>query len=346
MSFAEKLGLLSELRTALAGLDGAQSPAEWIRQLIGRQLDELPLPGCGSTLQRWQALCLTAERDLSLAKRYEGHTDAIAIQAEIASSMVPLKGDSWGMWASESPHCQVLIEGTDNGRVLLNGCKSWCSGAADVSHGLLTAWYPDGRGPQLVRVAMGQAGLTVSASEWCAVGMADSASLNVRFHGVAADCVGEVGAYLSRAGFWQGGAGIAACWYGGALRLAESLQRALQGASPCRRSAFQLAALGKVDVSLKSTAALLREAAHWIDNHPTHDAAEVALRVRLAAEGTARVVLNEVSRALGATPFCRDARLAKAAADLPIFILQSHGERDFASLGECAALREDRAWAL
>jgi hypothetical protein len=109
---------------------------------------------------------------------------------------------------------------------------------------------------------------------------------------------------------------------------------------------LRLAALGKVDVSLTRTAALMREAAHWIDAHPAANAAAVALRVRLAAEDSARLVLDETGRALGAAPFCRDARFARAAADLPVFVRQSHADRDFAALGEQVLEQGDAAWPL
>ena len=82
--------------------------------------------------------------------------------------------------------------------------------------------------------------------------------------------------------------------------------------------------------------------------HPRHDASEVALRVRLRAETAAKAVLDTVGAALGATPFCRDARFARMAADLPVFIRQSHAERDFAALGErvMAGANAGGGWSL
>jgi hypothetical protein len=97
---------------------------------------------------------------------------------------------------------------------------------------------------------------------------------------------------------------------------------------------------------LTSTAVLLRECAAWIDTHPRADASAVALRARLAAEHTATTVLDEVGRALGATPFCRDARFARMAADLPVFIRQSHAERDLAALGEQVLDAGATPWSL
>ncbi len=68
--------------------------------------------------------------------------------------------------------------------------------------------------------------------------------------------------------------------------------------------------------------------------------------MRLAAEASATLALAEVGRALGATPFCRDAKFARAAADLPVFIRQSHAERDLAALGERLLDADDAPWLL
>ena len=83
-------------------------------------------------------------------------------------------------------------------------------------------------------------------------------------------------------------------------------------------------------------------------------ASEVALRVRLTAELCAKVLLDEAGRALGAAAYCRDPHFARMAADLPVFVRQSHAERDFAALGERVAAplpcvrcgTEDGPWAL
>lgn len=343
---AQNGALLANLQATLAGLDRTQTPGVWLDELVRRGLDGLPMPGRGATLQRWQALGLVAGHDLSLAKLYEGHTDALAVMAEVAPSAPPAKGATWGMWAAEAAHGRALVDTSEAGGVRLNGAKRWCSGAGQVSHGLLTAWWPDGRGPQLVRVVMDQPGVSVCAAGWYAVGMAASASVDVAFRDARVELVGAEGAYLNRPGFWQGGAGIAACWHGGAQALAAALHRTLVQVPLGHRNAFRLAALGKVDVALQATAALLREAARWIDEHPTLDASAAGLRVRLAVEICAKQVLDEVGQALGATPFCRDAPFAQMAADLPVYLRQSHGELDFAALGERLMAPGEASWAL
>ena len=338
---------LLDLRQRLADMDVQHEPASWMRSLADEGFDRLPQPGSGQTLQRWQALAEVASYDLSLAKLYEGHTDALAVLRELSCPMpFPLPPEMpapavWGIWAADVPAARVVIQpdpSAGENRVRITGLKCWCSGAAFVSHGLLTAWHADGRGPQLVAVSMQQAGISVRSDAWQAVGMCGSASVDLMFDGAQARLVGRVGDYLARPGFWQGGAGIAACWHGGAVFLASTLLRAHAKSvgfdAQSSQSAFKAAALGRVDTELRANAALLREAAQWIDAHPRIDASEIALRVRLRAEFAAKAVLDTVGAALGASPFCRDARFARMAADLPVFIRQSHAERDFAALGE------------
>lgn len=62
--------------------------------LIAAGLDRLPLPGAGhgATLERWRCLAVVAGHDLSLLKLYEGHTDALAILAELKcrARVIPL----------------------------------------------------------------------------------------------------------------------------------------------------------------------------------------------------------------------------------------------------------------
>jgi alkylation response protein AidB-like acyl-CoA dehydrogenase len=347
MNAGSASALLDSMRAVLGAVDPATPAAALLQQLAQCGLDRLPLPGSGATLDRWRALALVAGHDLSLAKLYEGHTDALAILHELGAPDGAAPNETtWGMWAAEAPEGRTVIEPAANGNVLLRGAKCWCSGAATASHALLTAWYPDGRGPQLVALRLRQPGVDVSRASWRAVGMAGSASFDVSFRGAEGRLVGDVGAYLARPGFWQGGAGIAACWYGGARVLATTLRQALANVPEAARSPFRLAALGHIDIELHGTAGLLREAALWIDEHPRSDAGEAALRVRLAAEATAKKVLDGAGCALGAAAFCRDARFAQVAADLPVFIRQSHAERDFASLGSRLLGANESAWTL
>lgn len=298
-----------------------------------------------------------ASHNLSLAKLYEGHTDALAILAELQDQTdaddgqedeapVVERQKSWGVWAAETSASRVVMTPLGGNLVQLNGTKSWCSGAHSVSHGLMTVWSPDSKDVNLVRVVMNQPGVHVSSATWAAIGMADSVSADVTLSNAIGRMVGKPGSYLSRPGFWHGGAGIAACWYGGAVSLGMALHRSLTPLPHEKRGAYRLAALGRVDVALHQTAEALRGAAQWIDQNPLGDSRRAAMRVRLSAENAAITVLDEAGRALGAGAFCRDWHFARAAADLPVFVRQSHAEHDFSALAECVMQSGPALWAL
>lgn len=336
---------------ALAGHD---MPAESIIELAA-PLDQLitsgplPRPGSGATLSRWRVLYQVAGHDLALIKLYEGHTDALAIMAELKAP-VPAPIDArWAMWAAEPPQARVRVteqvseeqvSGRDSAQITLNGTKAWCSGAPIVSHALMTVWQDDRQ--RLAAVAMDQPGVTVTDRGWQAVGMQATSSVEVDFREARATLIGPPDAYLARPGFWQGGAGIAACWLGGAHALARTLR---EKASHRQDDPLMLAHLGHVDVALQTGLAVLRDAAAAIDAAPEKDCQALTLRTRAVIEHSVGEIIDHCGRALGAGPFCRDRRFARMMADLPVYLRQSHAERDLSALGRLCA-DTDHGWSL
>jgi len=329
------------------------SPGAQLAELIAARMDRLPLPGHGATLQRWKCLAAVASHDLSLAKLYEGHTDALAILAELGGPQpVAHPAGAWGVWCAEPPGATVSLKQSEDGGYRLSGRKQWCSGASVLSHALVSCRDATGQSC-LAAVELRQPGVTITNEGWHAVGMAGSGSVDVIFNDAEALPAGAPGAYLKRPGFWHGGAGIAACWYGAAQAIADFLHAAvhvqqsrhLTDDSRPPVDPHRLSHLGHVDIALSGAAALLRETAAAIDAAPVADAAVPALRVRLAVETVATNVLHHATRALGAGPLCRDAEFARMAADLPVFLRQSHAERDLATLGAKLANR-GQPWEL
>lgn len=305
----------------------ADSVGPVLRSLHERGALDLPLPGSGATLERWQALAELSARDLVVGRLAEAHTDAVAILHELDG---PVSQGLLGVWAAEPPTARVEAARTGDGWVL-TGRKAWCSGALLLDRALVTAHADDGRRLFAVDVA----DVTPVAGGWSAVGMAASGSVAVDLARVPAVAVGGPGAYLDRAGFWHGGAGVAACWYGGALGAARLLLAAVRDglADP-----HALAHLGGVDAVVTGLAAHLAVVAAEIDADPAGPGARLrTVRLRARVEAGATEVLDRVGRALGAGPLCLDPVHAQRAADLPVYLRQSHAERDLAGLGELAA---------
>jgi hypothetical protein len=327
------------LTSAASGYADGAALGQAMRELRAAELDRLPLPGAGQTLQRWQALASVGGHDLGLCKLFEGHTDALAIMAELGHPDTP-PGSVWGTWASEPPQARVTLR-ADGERLRLSGRKAWCSGAHVVSHGLLTAWDDQGR-QQLVAVAMAQPGVQVTDQGWQAVGMAATRSVEVHFDDAVGEAIGAPGDYTGRPGFWQGGIGVAACWFGAARQLADTLLAHCQA----RPEPHALAHLGAVDVALHGAACALRQAAEQIDRLPQAPCELLARRTRALIEDCAERVIQHGGRALGAGPYCQNGRFARLIADLPVFLRQSHAERDLAALGQLLHTPQPRTWPL
>ncbi len=312
----------------MTGSDQSVGPvAERVRALLAAGSGRLPHPGGGETAQRWRALARVSRTDVVVGRLVEAHADADAILAELGGS--PVRDDEWwGVWAAEPPSPRLEATQTPTGWEL-DGAKAWCSGAGMCTHALVTAHTGEERG--LYAVSLAHPGVGVDHSTWRAPGMGRSGTGTVSFDHVPAQRVGSGADYLERAGFWHGGAGVAACWLGGAEAVTDTLRRAAESRP---LDAHAMAHLGAVDATLAGARWTLDGAAAEVDADPLDvTAARVrALRVRAVVEAAATLVVDRVGRALGAAPLCLDGDHAAAVADVAIYVRQSHAERDLASL--------------
>jgi alkylation response protein AidB-like acyl-CoA dehydrogenase len=303
--------------------------------LIRRWLDsgtlDLPLPGGGDTARRWRRLTELAKVDIVAARLAEAHVDAVAIMAELGMPD-PKSGLLWGVWAAESRDAMLCAHG-DGDATSLEGTKVWCSGAGLCTHALVTARLDSGE-RVLFAVDLGHPGVRPLPSRWRNPGMAESDTRSVQFSNVSARRVGRPGDYLSRAGFWHGAIGVAACWLGGAQAVAQPLyaRAADESADP-----HTLAHLGAVDAALAAGAAVLSSAAAAVDEDPLNRkgmAEVIARRARAVIETAVEETIARTARALGPAPLCQDAQHAKRVADLSVYVRQSHAERDLERLGQ------------
>lgn len=287
------------------------------------------------TLLRWRVLAYISGIDLTLAKWFESHLDALSILYELGYGET--QQGLWAVWAAEGHPTPVrYLDGK------ISGCKSWCSGANIVDYALMT--YRDEQGKsQLLTVAMNQSGIEIDNRAWQAVGMQATDTATVTFDNVAATQVGSPNAYLDRVGFWHGAAGVAACWYGATASLASYLIKSYQQ----KPNDYKAMYLGQISSNLAVSRQYLHQVAYLIHSQPEENH-ELAIRqLRTNIEQLARLVNETVGQALGAAPFCGNAHFATLSADLTVFIRQSHGAFDLQRIGELTSNEaRDDIWAL
>lgn len=297
---------------------------------------DLPLPGRGDTLARWAGLARLTREDIVTGRLVEAHLDAAAITTDLGAPELVEPGSHWGVWAAQPPQ-PLLTASEGSAGWVLDGTKPWCSGASMCTHALVTATTNPGSPDSPAQIALfavdlRQSGVRAVPDTWPAVGMAASDSGWVEFESVPARRLGSHADYLDRPGFWHGGVGVAACWFGGARAVAQTLfDRALRpNASPLVQ-----AHAGAAAAELAAGWSLLEHTAAVFDADPHDDRGLLmgrALMVRTRIDRMAAAVIDRVGRALGAGPLCSDGAHAQCVADLSVYIRQTHAEADEATV--------------
>lgn len=303
-----------------------------IRQLLPL-CKQIPHPAQGQTLLRWQILAKVAASNLNLVKWFESHLDALSILNELQYPKV--KSGLWAVWAAEGSPQPLKFEHGD-----CTGLKNWCSGASIVDHGLMT-YKDENNQSQLLIVNMHEQGIEIRPAGWHALGMQYTQTSSIYFENVKAEKVGAPNAYLNRAGFWHGAAGVAACWFGAALRLVGYLIQAAK----TNPHDFKQMYLGEVMTAVETTRQLFYALASKLDETP-HLSHELEIRIlRAQTESAAELILKNVGKALGARPYCEDKQFAQLSTDLPVFLRQSHAAFDLKRIGELVS-EESNVWQL
>jgi alkylation response protein AidB-like acyl-CoA dehydrogenase len=243
---------------------------------------------------------------------------------------------SYGVWAARGSRSTTTAQRVGR-RWRLSGSKEFCSGSSILDRALVTA--ETSLGYLLFDVAVRDVVVARHDDSWPATGMASSMSLTLDFGGAAiedAQVVGPASFYTQRPGFWFGGAGVAACWYGGAIGLVNDLVDSL-GPEP---SEHVFADMGLAVSSLEAMRCVLKSVAQGIDDDPLDESGDAqfrALVARQVAHDCATEILARVASAGGARLLCHDEVQSRRAADLYVYLAQHHGGADAAALGKIMA---------
>ena len=324
-----------------------------------RDVGEWPadlVPGNGATLRLWELLASLAARDVAVARSVEPHLDAQAILDQAGPTAGPFSVSTWGVFAAESPAAVLNAAQGSDGSWRLDGRKPWCSLADRLDGALVTARMPgSGAVHGLFAVELRSPGVEVSTEAWVSRGLREIPSTSVQFDDVRAQLVRGDDWYLRRAGFWWGGIGVAACWYGGAVGVARRVLAEVRHRSDDRLLTMHL---GRIDAVLAAARHSLAHAAAAVDasgeatdggRSPASDDEReagrlLARRVRAVVADGCEEVLHRAGHALGPAPLAQEEDHAKRVADLQIYLRQHHAERDDASLGGALAASTDEPW--
>lgn len=326
------LSMLSEFEHAQPE-NKIQLRQDLLRELV-RLAKNLPYPASGQTYQRWQMFAQVAGYDLSLAKLFESHCDALSILNELGYQD-EIDDQTWAVWAAEGGPAPVQVENNH-----CSGIKTWCSGAEFIQKALMS--YNDKQGQaQLCIVELAHPSVQVDLRHWQAVGMQGTQTAQVHFDNTPVTVIGQPNRYLERPGFWHGAAGVAACWYGAAVRLVSFLQKSCQ----THPNAFKKMYLGELAQQLSVTKQFFQYVAELIDDEPMLSHEREIRILRAQTEQCCQSVIQHVGKALGARPYCEEAIFSQLIADLPVFIRQSHAAFDYESIAELCLL-EKSLWEL
>lgn len=329
---AEKTSILrSPLRYDGAEFGDSELLAE-PSQLISRFSALHPDLAQQKPLNQWDALATLASTDLAAARMVEPHLDAQIIAAEAGLAELTQEG-TWGVFAAERGGMRLLAHPQNDGSFLLDGHKPWCSLAAQLSHAIVSAEIEGQR--QTFAVELTAPYVIPEDDPWVARGLQEIPSGSARFYDAPATAVGAPQWYLERAGFAWGGIRVSACWFGGALGMAQIALAKAQKLSKNSAAAEQL--IGSLVCEMMNCRALFEAVAPAVESGAdlSHKHSwSLALSARNSIYLSTQKI-QQLSRELAGPAFLTaHPRFAKLDADLTVYLSQHHGGADFQALGE------------
>jgi hypothetical protein len=311
----------------LAGVDAddLRSGPERMRLALGTVTRRMHTTWTGPLDALVTALAEVARVDLALARLVEGHADALRILDQAGGS--PAAG-VYGVWASRSAGTGVRAEAVDGGWHL-RGELRFASGIGLIDRALVPGWVDE---EHHLLFDVDATAAVADESTWRTAAMDASRSFTVALDVDAGEPVGPTDFYLDRPGFVVGGLCVAAVWAGGLEQVVELVTRGLRAFTP---SAHQLRRVGVMEQARWQTQVALGAAVHAVtEQQPGWQHAVAHARTTVATG--CDTVLDEAGKVVGPGGLSRNARLARAIADLGIYVRQHHLDGELEQAGRRA----------
>lgn len=289
--------------------------------------------------------------DLSVARLYEGHVNALQLVARLATpaQFSPIAksvdlGGLLGVWGADDPLAPGRLQ-RSGGRWRLCGSKVFASGADLVGHAVV-AVKSDERITQLVLLDREAIVGRLDAAWWNPIGMQATNSFKFNLDGIEigdANFLGPMGAYETQPFFGAGAIRFVAAQLGGTLALWDATREHLL-ASNRYENPHQAARLGQIVSELEAVYSLVRSAyasvapaISWDDRKEEGDNEQVlADCARVAVEFAAERVMNLAVKSVGCAGLMEAHPLAAAARDLLVYLRQPAPDAALTRIGVAA----------
>lgn len=278
----------------------------------------------------WAAVRAVAAADASVGRIFDGHLNAVeriafAAPEEIRDSELSAVRDGrrllgvWGADPGPGEGSPAVVHAAGEGLVL-DGVKTFCSGATGIDGALVTARTDPPGPPALVLVDLDRS-VQIDREWFRASGLRASESARVIFDSTPIRAVlGEPGE-LGRDPWFSGDAiRTAASWAG----MADAAAAAALGELRERRSQEELAQLAAARISAArgSIDRWMEAAGARADFNAPVGLHRFSVELRAEIAGAGARILDEAARACGSHPFATGADLDRARRDLQLFVLQ------------------------
>ncbi|MFJ1617214.1 acyl-CoA dehydrogenase family protein [Streptomyces sp. NPDC088251] len=314
-----------------------------------------------NTLPLWEITTTLAKADLSLARCWEGHANALVLIDALAGpeqkrhwfTGVVEHGEKWAAWSGE-PQAPKPGETGRFGTLLtpvrsgwtLRGSKAFATSATGAQWAILLVDPAGPGGARHSREAHGKLLLlacdlsdptvTVDSSWWDPIGMRATVSHVVRFHDTFVPrehLIGRPGAYFE--GHWQTAfiPHYAASFLGGALAANEYglgyLIRQGKGGDPHVQQR-----VGSMAVNIDTARLWLRHVAGLWDEGRVEEARIAGSRAWHVIEHLAEETVHHVIRACGARSLIRPSPVERILRDLTFYELHDNDDHVLATIGQ------------
>jgi len=342
-----------------AGLLGAAIPLAW----GGLGLE----PHRGDPFALWMMTKELAKVDLSLARCWEGHANALTLidgagdeaQRRRWFTGVLKRGETWACWSGEP---QTLVPGQArsygttveraSGGYVINGTKVFATGAGGVNRAVLlvstagagAARHGTGPADALLMLAcdLPDPGIRFDARWWDPVGMRGTASHLAHFDNVFVpdeNQIGAGGAFL--AGHWQTRfTPQYAASFLGAAEAAYDYTLRMMSVSHRRADPYVQHHVGHMAIAVETAHLWLHRVARLWTSGEVETARLAGARARYLVEHLAEEVVSHCIRACGARSLIKPSPVERIYRDLGFYLRHDSDDQVLATVGR-AVLGEE-----